>query len=108
MRRYVYLVIFFIFNIFFIQSESFSDEIAVTQDGRQVLLMDNKTWKYLIDEKERPNIIKVNLDVKRALKPFIVRRDKALSKVFILEIDWDDNPFDIMYRSVMEDRKSVV
>ncbi|MFH1782109.1 MAG: hypothetical protein ABH848_00645 [Candidatus Omnitrophota bacterium] len=103
MHRFIFLFLLSFTISFFTQKEVLSDEIAITQDGRQVLLKDNKTWEYLVEEGNRNEVIKVDLDVKRALKPLIMRRDRAFQESFDLEIDWNsNNPFELVYRSIME------
>ncbi len=103
MHKLFFSIIFLIFSILCIQAISFADQTAVTRDGKQVILKDNKTWEYMMSDKDKQKVIKINLDVKRALKPFIARRDRVFKKTFDLEVDWEDNSsFDLLYRSVME------
>ncbi|MFH1479108.1 MAG: hypothetical protein ABIG92_04965 [Candidatus Omnitrophota bacterium] len=87
---------------FFKVSVSFSDQLAMTRDGKEVILKDNKTWEYLEGGREQLSVTKVDMDVKRSMKPYIERKDDIFTRLFNIDIDWDTENLDIKYRSVME------
>jgi hypothetical protein len=52
-------LILFLFNLFLLNI-SFAQQKAVTESGEEVILYNDKTWKYLNDEENKENIISLN------------------------------------------------
>jgi len=46
-KKLIFLVIFFVVCIFV-----FADEIVYTADGKKVLLRENGTWEYVVEESD--------------------------------------------------------
>ncbi|UCD15253.1 MAG: hypothetical protein JSV34_05925 [Candidatus Omnitrophota bacterium] len=77
-------------------------QVAVTTSGREVILENNGTWRYVDEDEEGQEVVRMNEQVKDDLRYYIQRKDSLFAKRFDIHIDWGLS-YEEKYMQVMEE-----
>jgi hypothetical protein len=95
------LVLAIVLNVFSLPS-ALSEQIAVTEAGREVILEDSGTWRYADEEIESVDVVALNEDIKIALRPYIESRNPIFANRFDIFIDWELASYEDKYIQALE------
>lgn len=81
---------------------AFAAQIAFTKDGKEVILDDNRTWRYLSDDAEIFEVKKVDQQLREDLRSYIDTKDPDFMDKFGVDVNWDEPTYELKYISLME------
>lgn len=86
--------------VIFILTPVFSEQIAVTLNGKNVRLRDNGTWEYLKESSQEMQVIMADKELKDSLHYYIYNRRELFPSEFNLAMN-AKLPYDIQYKHVI-------